>query len=129
MSDNESGNDDDLEEPIMLFILVDMDEDEHQMVDYEGTFEDEYEGLDDEESEEVFKPDTARISVGATCETNMCISPTTTNWYEMTIIDELDSCSTNPFDAGKNTHSEIGLSESAEEMIKLYELLDMDYKI
>lgn len=103
LSDDESRNDDELEEPVMLLVSVDMEEDEEEIVDFEASLEDEYEDLDVEDTDEIPKADITHLSVGATCETNTCFSRTTTNWYEMVVLDELDSCSTNPSDVGYNT--------------------------
>lgn len=103
LSDDQSGNYDEPEEPVMLFVSVDMELDEERLVDFDASFENEYDDLDVEDNDEVSKPDTTQISVGETCETNMYVSHTTTNWYEITVIDELNPCSTNPSDTGKNT--------------------------
>lgn len=59
----------------------------------------------------------------------MNMSPTTTNWYEMTLIDELEYRYTNPSDVDQSTKFENDLIKSANKIHKLYDLLYSDCKI
>lgn len=85
LSDDESEVDEKSDNLVMLFVSVDMEENEELMVDLEGSFENDYEDLNIEESEEITKPEFTHLNVGAISETNTHFSPIITNWYEMTI--------------------------------------------
>lgn len=126
---DDSKHDEESHNPVMIFISMNIEEDEEGMVDFEGSFENDYRDLDIEESEETTKPELTHLSVGATCETNSYFSPTTTNWYEMTVLNELESCSTNLSDAGKDTQPKTISWSSAEDLMKIVEGLDEDCKI
>lgn len=113
LSDDDSENDGETEKPVMLLVSVDMEEDEEEeMIDFEGSLGDEYEDLDDE----IQSTDITHLSVGATCGNNINISPTTTNWSEMTILYNLNSCATDPLCAEKRNHSKITTTLSEDEL-------------